>query len=70
MQAHNPYKEHIDYIKSTSFEVHKTLMRNNLIIIENLTNLEKVEDEFFTLTVLPLKTFNADGAPARAIAVI
>ncbi|WFD12042.1 cyclase family protein [Tepidibacter hydrothermalis] len=60
----------IDDMKSTSFEVHKTLMKNNLIIIENLTNLEKIEDTFFTLTVLPLKTLNADGAPVRAIAVI
>lgn len=60
----------IDDMKSTSFEVHKILLKNNLIIIENLTNLEKVEDEFFTLTVLPLKTLNADGAPIRAIAII
>ncbi|CAH2213626.1 cyclase family protein [Tepidibacter aestuarii] len=60
----------IDDMKSTSFQVHKTLMKNNLIIIENLTNLEKIEDEFFTLTALPLKTLNADGAPIRAIAII
>ncbi|MEJ8553296.1 cyclase family protein [Tepidibacter sp. Z1-5] len=60
----------IDDMKSTSFEVHKTLMKNNLIVIENLTNLEDVEVEFFTLAVLPLKTLNADGAPIRAIAVI
>ncbi|WP_099192057.1 cyclase family protein [Tepidibacter mesophilus] len=60
----------IDDMKSTLFEVHKILMKNNLIIIENLTNLEKVEDEFFTLAVLPLKTLNADGAPIRAVAII
>lgn len=60
----------IDDMKSISFEVHKILMKNNLIIIENITNLEKIENDFFTLAALPLKTLDADGSPIRAIAII
>jgi len=42
---------------------------NNMIIIENLTNLEAVKNEYFILSVLPLKYKNSDGSPVRAIAI-
>ena len=41
-----------------------------MVIIENLTNLEKAGGSLFTLAVLPLKYENADGAPVRAVAII
>ena len=50
---------------------HRTILRtNNTIFIENLCNLEQIGSETFTLCALPLFTSNADGAPARVIALV
>jgi arylformamidase len=59
----------IDGPDSTDFTVHKILLSKNMIIIENLTNLNAIKNEFFMLSVLPLKIKNADGSPVRAIAI-
>lgn len=59
----------IDNIDSISFTVHKTLMSKNILIIENLTNLDSVNNEYFILSIMPLKNKNADGSPVRAISI-
>lgn len=59
----------IDYMENTSFDVHHILMNKGLLIIENLTNLDEVGDDEFVLSVLPLKTKEADGSPIRAVAI-
>jgi kynurenine formamidase len=49
---------------------HRAILKTNrTILLENLCNLEKIGDEIFTLYALPLKTLNADGAPARVIVI-
>lgn len=50
------------------FPVHKRLLRNNVLIIENL-RLEKVTPGRYTLIVAPLLITGGDGAPARALLV-
>jgi len=59
----------IDDINSATFPIHKILLPKNILIIENLTNLDSIESEFFMFCTLPLKTKDADGAPVRAIAI-
>lgn len=59
----------IDDMDSTTFAVHKILMPKNIIIIENLTNLDSISNEYFILSILPLKNKNADGSPVRAISI-
>jgi len=54
----------------TNFENHNILFNNDMVIIENLCNLEKINKKIFDLIVLPLKIKEADGAPVRAIAII
>jgi arylformamidase len=49
--------------------VHKTMMANKKIIIENLSNLDGLPSKFL-LCCLPLKFKDAEGAPCRAIAVV
>jgi arylformamidase len=52
-------------------EVHKILLQNNVIIIEGLTNLEKLPfNQKVDLVILPTKLIGVDGAPVRAIALI
>jgi len=50
-------------------EIHQILMKNDIIIIEGLVNLEQIKSSMVTLIALPLKVKNGDGAPARVIAI-
>ena len=59
----------IDLGKNTKFAIHSILCKNNILIVENLCNLEKISHVDFKLIVLPLKLKNATGSPVRAIAV-
>ncbi|MGI5920532.1 MAG: cyclase family protein [Syntrophomonadaceae bacterium] len=59
----------IDPMESTDYAVHKILMKRNILIIENLTNLTLINNEKFLFGVMPLNTRLADGAPVRAFAV-
>ncbi len=50
---------------------HKMLLaESDMVIIENLTNLDKIGGELFTFAALPLKYKDADGAPVRAVAIL
>lgn len=49
--------------------IHETLLGKNILIVEGLVNMEKLEDEVFTFIALPLKLRGADGSPVRAIAI-
>ncbi len=52
------------------FSNHRAILKtNHTILLENLCRLEEVGDELFTLCALPLNIINADGAPARIIAL-
>ena len=60
----------LDPIRDANLTLHKRLFKENeIVIIENLTNLESLGNELFTFFALPLKYENADGSPIRAIAV-
>jgi len=59
----------IDPIDS-KFENHYIVFQNNMVIIENLTNLDQITEKIFELIVLPLNIKEADGSPIRAIGKI
>ena len=59
----------IDLGKNTKFSVHKIFSKNNILILENLTNLEKISGFHFQLIVLPLKLQGTTGSPVRAVAL-
>jgi kynurenine formamidase len=58
----------IDLGQNTSFNVHNILSKNNILIVENLTNLNKIITKEFNFIILPLKLKDATGSPVRAIA--
>ena len=49
--------------------VHRTLLRADIVIVEDLVNLGALQHPIVMLVVLPLKVLEGDGAPARAIAI-
>ncbi|MCE2505248.1 MAG: cyclase family protein [Nitrosopumilaceae archaeon] len=58
----------IDLGKDESFSVHHALSKNNILIVENLANLNKISSKEFNFTILPLKLKDATGSPVRAVA--
>jgi len=60
----------IDLGKDSKFSVHHILAKGGILIVENLSNLEKIPSEKFYLIVAPLKLKNATGSPVRAMALI
>jgi len=58
----------IDLGTDKSFTAHKILAKNNILIVENLSNLEKIPTLEFDFIILPLKLKDATGSPVRAIA--
>ena len=59
----------IDLGKDSNFSAHHVLLSNNVLIVENLCNLEKISGMYFKFIVLPLKLRGATGSPVRAIAI-
>lgn len=55
---------------SRDFPIHKTFLQHETVIIENLTNLEKLPDDSFVFSCFPLRFKDADGSPVRAVAYI
>ncbi|HEY4694854.1 MAG TPA: cyclase family protein [Candidatus Nanoarchaeia archaeon] len=51
------------------FDIHRLLLKNDILIIENLTNLDVLVGKNFTVYALPLK-LQIDGSPARVFAQI
>lgn len=58
----------IDLGNDESYNAHKILSKNNILIVENLANLNKISSKNFKFTILPLKLKNATGSPVRAVA--
>lgn len=55
---------------SFPFPIHKALLENNILIVENVCNMKELIDKRFKVYALPLN-FNAfDGSPCRAFAEV
>ena len=51
-------------------ESHFIILGNDTLIIENLTNLDRIKEKVFHLIALPLKLTDRDGSPVRVAAVL
>jgi kynurenine formamidase len=50
-------------------EVHQTLFRGNVLIVEGLAHLDQITAPQFQFIALPMKIIGGDGSPVRAIAI-
>jgi Predicted metal-dependent hydrolase len=50
------------------FPAHLALLGNDVLIVENLTNLDRISSERFNLSAIPLRIVGRDASPVRAIA--
>lgn len=60
----------IDSPSIGSFETHRILLKNEIIIVENLANLDKITGKYVDFLCFPLLIKGADGSPVRAIAIV
>ena len=61
----------VDTIDTVDYPVHRILLENEILIIENLADLHRLpEGRFDQLCCLPLHVAGSDGAPARVVAVL
>lgn len=51
------------------FDAHLALLGNDVLIVENLTNLDAIPTDVFELVALPLAIVGRDGSPVRAVAI-
>ena len=56
-----------DRIDSEELPVHRILLQNNILIIENLTALKELLNTAFCFSCFPLKIRESDGSPVRAV---
>ena len=59
----------IDLGCNISFSVHHIFAKNNILIVENLANLNKIRSVNCNFAILPLKIKDATGSPVRAVAL-
>lgn len=50
-------------------EVHQTLFRGEVVIVEGLANLDEITQPIVEFIALPMKIIGGDGSPVRAIAI-
>ncbi|HAF30663.1 MAG TPA: hydrolase [Bacteroidales bacterium] len=58
----------VDKMDDYSLINHRILLENEILIIENITNLDQLISKNFELNCIPLKIENSDGAPVRVFA--
>ena len=57
-------------IKSKLAPNHKILLSKNIVILEYLANLRKINKKNFFLITAPLNIYEADGSPTRCFAIV
>ena len=50
-------------------DVHQTLFRGQVVIVEGLANLDQITSPIVQFIALPMKLSGGDGSPVRAIAI-
>ncbi len=50
-------------------DVHQTLFRGNVLIVEGLAHLDQIQSAEFDFIALPMQITGGDGSPVRAIAI-
>ena len=60
----------VDKMTDEALLNHHILLEKEILIIENMTNLDKLISKEFELNCIPLKIENSDASPVRAFARI
>lgn len=68
MDTPSPDDSHLKMGSERDSEVHKKFLKNGVVILEYLANLDKLNNfDGWKIIAMPLKIKNADGSPARVL---
>lgn len=59
-----------DPLDAPDLPVHRVLLGADVLLVENLTHLDRLPPAGFTFCCLPLPLADAEGAPCRAVAIL
>jgi kynurenine formamidase len=59
----------VDSVHSQDYSIHKIFLKKDILILENLTSLDKLNGRYVELFAFPLKLKSVDGSPVRVIAI-
>ena len=68
MDFRSPDKPSVIRDGDFDFPAHRSLLADDVLIVENMTNLEPVSEQVVDLVALPMPIVGADGAPMRVVA--
>jgi kynurenine formamidase len=60
----------LDPVPDMTLPNHKIVLKHDIIIVENMTNMDAIPEGDFIFQCLPLKIDKADGSPVRAVAIV
>jgi arylformamidase len=60
----------VDPLASQDLSLHRCLLKNRILIIENLCRLHLLPQSDFVFMAMPLNIVDGDGSPVRAIAIL
>jgi len=60
----------VDAPEKSDFPVHKSLLGNGMVVIENLAGLLDLFDRDFLFCCFPLKIHQGEASPVRAVAIV
>lgn len=58
-----------DKPRDVTYPVHKKLLGNGVVIVEYITNAEKISKQKVKLLALPLKISDCEASPARVVVI-
>jgi kynurenine formamidase len=67
MEVMDPDQKAKDKAEDYTYPVHDILLGNNILIVENLCNLDKIKKVRGLYSFLPLKLKGSDESPIRAV---
>ena len=59
----------VDPVNSKEKFIHRTLLGMNIILVESITNISLIKEDFHVCLFIPLKIKGIDGSPCRAFAL-
>ena len=70
VESFDPDWVDLDDLASARFPTHRTFLPKGILVIENLTNLDRIPGTRCQIIALPLKIKGASGSPVRVVAVV
>lgn len=70
VESFDPDWVDLDDLSSAQFSAHRTFLPRGILIIENLTNLDRIPGTRCQIIALPLKLRGCSGSPVRVVAVV